>query len=172
LQLGYLVEVKIIGDNLGMDILGQGDQFGVYFLDFGVILIDDLHFQIILLLNSIQNIQAPPSSSALQRIRGVCDVSKFLEDKLGNDKRPFDESRIANIRDASVDDYTGIQHFIPVALLGDSFRKPGKLLRLKLSALFDPLDQTQITDGAIDEDVARKINFQPFKEAGKEGADQ
>src|SRR6185295_4419226 len=99
-QLGDLVQVEVVRDNLALQTAGQLDQLQIDFTHFREVEIRNDRFDARHLLNLLQDVEAASPSVPLERIRGVCDELQFLQDELGDDQRSVDEARFADVRDA------------------------------------------------------------------------
>src|SRR5581483_9257642 len=70
-QLGNLIQVEIVGDDLAPVKLGQFDQLQVDLAHLGEIVLHDTNLQIRDLLDALQDVQASPAAVPLQRVRGI-----------------------------------------------------------------------------------------------------
>ncbi len=90
---------------------------------------------------------------------------QLLENELRDDEGSFHKSRITDIRDTPVDDHTGIQNFVTVSIPDGLFGEPGKAGRFEFFSFFQAQEQTQVAEGAVDQDIGRKIGFPTLRRA-------
>ena len=70
-QLGHLVQVEIVGDDLAIVDLPQFDQLHVHVPHLREILFDDLHREVGHFLDALQDVQAAPSPVPFHGIGGI-----------------------------------------------------------------------------------------------------
>src|SRR5581483_3525146 len=118
LQLGNLVEVEIVGDDLPLIELGQFNQLEVHFADGGKVVFDDLHLQGRYFLQALQDVQTAAAAIPLERVGGVSHQLQLPQHKLRDHQRAVEKARLGNIGDAAVNDHAGIENLItPFELL-------------------------------------------------------
>src|ERR1043165_2950170 len=103
-KLRYFVEIEIVRDNDGVALFAQFDQFEIDFAHGREIGLNDLNVERVVVLQTIQHVQAAPAALAFRGIRRVGNLLKFAQNELRNDERAGQEARFGNIRDAPVDD--------------------------------------------------------------------
>ena len=67
------------------------------------------------LLDALQHFEAAASALALQRIGGIGDELKFVQNELRNDESAVDELGFGNVRHTAVNDHAGIEKLAGVA---------------------------------------------------------
>src|SRR5262249_14899171 len=109
LELGDLVEIEIVGDDLGLIDLRQFDQLEIYFSDIGEIVFHDLHVHRGHLLDPLQNIQPPTTAITLETIRRISHELKLPQHKLWHHYHAIQKSGLGDIGDAAIDNHTRVQ---------------------------------------------------------------
>ncbi len=74
-------------------------------------MVDNMHIAFKSLLHALQNVEPTAAAVAFQRIRRPGNMLQLFEDKLRHNQRPFQKPGFANIRDAAVNNHTGIENF-------------------------------------------------------------
>ena len=145
LEFRDLVQVEIVGDDLGAELLGQGDQLAVHFADLGEVLFGDPDLHVAHLLDPVQDVEAAPAPGPFQGVRGIGDVLQFVQDELRNDDGAVEKFRLAHIGDPAVDDHARI-HDLDV------------LFRAALEELLDVrgVEPLSLPDADGDTDVAEE----------------
>src|SRR5262249_39461623 len=77
LELRNLIQIEVVGDDLGLVDLGELDQLQVDFADVREIILHDLHIHRRHFLGPLQNVQSAPPTVALQTIRRVGNKLQF-----------------------------------------------------------------------------------------------
>ncbi len=109
-QLGHLVEVEIVGDDLAVVDLGQFDQLHVHFAHVREVVFHDLHGQVRHLLDALQDVQAAAAAVALHRIGRIGHQLQLAQHELRNHQHAVEETGFGDIGDAAVDDHAGVQN--------------------------------------------------------------
>ena len=108
-QVGDLVEVEVVGDDFGVEVLSQLDQLEINFADGGVVVLDDLNGKLRIALHALEDIEPAAASLAAGGILGVGDHLQLAKDELGDDERAFEKTGLGHIGNAAVDDGAGVQ---------------------------------------------------------------
>ncbi len=112
LQLRDLVQVQIVRDHLGPDLLGQHHDLGIHFLHVGEVVVHDPDVDVHHLLDLVQDVQAPAAARPLEAVRGIGDVLELVQNELGHQERALQKAGLAEVRHAPVDDHAGIKNLI------------------------------------------------------------
>src|SRR5262249_3445185 len=117
LKLGHLIQVEIVGDDLGLVGLGQLDQFEVHLADRRKIVFHDLDRDGHCLLETLQDIQPAAATVALERISRIGHQLQFAQNKLRNHQHAVKETGFGDVSDAPVNDHAGVQDLEALAPL-------------------------------------------------------
>src|SRR5487761_2140719 len=110
MQLGHLVQIEVIGDDLRIVDLGQFDELHIDVPDVGKVVLEDLNVQLRHLLDALKHVQPAPAPVPFHRIRGVCHQLQLAQHKLRDHERAVHKSGFDDIGDAPVDDDAGVQN--------------------------------------------------------------
>src|SRR5262249_44842471 len=119
LQLGDLVQVEIVRHHASAQHLGEHHQPLIHTANvaqFGQIGLVDLQLDLVVVLQPLQHIQPPPAAIALELVGTVGNALQLLQHKPRHDQLAVDDSRVADVGDAAVDNDTGVQSQGAVAL--------------------------------------------------------
>src|SRR5208283_5524459 len=111
MQVSHLVQVKVVGHDLGLPLLGQLEQLQIHFADGGKIVRHNLHQDLFVGLHALQHIQAAASALALGAVGRVGYHLELSQHKLGHHQHAVNKTGLRNVGDAAVDDDARIQHF-------------------------------------------------------------
>src|SRR5262249_7836249 len=111
-QLGDLVQIEVVGDDLALERARHLDQLQVDLPHVRKVEIGNHHLDARHLLNLLQDVEAAAPAVALERIGGVGDELQLFQDELRNDERAVDEAGLAHVGDAAVDDDAGVEHLV------------------------------------------------------------
>ncbi|HAM41001.1 MAG TPA: hypothetical protein DCP69_06605, partial [Candidatus Omnitrophica bacterium] len=95
MELGDLVEVVVVGDDLGRGQLGELDQLGVDLGHVGHLFLMDVHIHMGLPAQLLEDVQAPAPAVALDGIIAIGDGVELPQDKPGNQQPPLEEPGLA-----------------------------------------------------------------------------
>src|SRR5438093_12715948 len=70
-----------------------------------------MHRHVDILLDTLQNIKATSATIPFDRIRRPSNVLEFFEDKLRHNQRPFEEPRLTDIGDTTINNHARIENF-------------------------------------------------------------
>ena len=110
-QVGHLVQVEVVGDDLGLPLLGQLQQLEVDFADGGKIVGDDLNLELGVGLHALQHVKAAAAALALGTIGGVGHHLELAEHELRHHQRAVDKAGFGDVGNAPVDDDASVQDF-------------------------------------------------------------
>ena len=110
MQVGHLVQVEVVGDDLGLPLLGQLEQLQVHFADGGKIVGHNLHLDLVVGLHALQHIQAAAAALALGAVGRVGHHLQLAQHELRHHQHAVDKSGFGDVGDAAVDDDARIQH--------------------------------------------------------------
>ncbi len=110
-ELGYLIQVEIVGDDLTVVNLGQFDQLHIDFPHVRKVLFDDLHVEVCHFLNALQDVEPAASAVALHGVGRIGHQLQFAQDELRDHQHAVEKAGLGDIGDAPVDDDAGIQDF-------------------------------------------------------------
>ena len=88
------------------------DQLEVDFLEIGKVGIGDDDVEAGHLLDALQNVEPAPAAVPAQRVGRVGDLLQLLQHELRHDERAVDESGLADVGDAAVDDDAGVENSV------------------------------------------------------------
>src|SRR5262249_45863534 len=111
-QLGNLVEIEIVRDDLALQRARKLDQLEIHFADVRKIHVRDADFDTRHLLDALQDVEAAAAAVPLQRVGRIGDELQFLEHELRDDERAVDEAGFTYVGDAAVDDYAGVENLV------------------------------------------------------------
>src|SRR5207245_11401743 len=111
-ELGDLVEVEVVGDDLAAHAPGELDELEVDLAHLGEVGLDDLHRDVGDLLHLLQDVESAPAAVALERVGGVGYLLQLPQDELGYDQRALQEAGLADVGDAPVDDHRRVEHLV------------------------------------------------------------
>jgi len=109
MEMGDLVEVEVVGDDLGFPFFGKFEELEIDFADGREIVRDDLDLKDFVGLHALEHVKTAAAALALGAIGGVGYDLEFAEDELGNDDHAVDEAGFGDVGDAAVDDDAGIE---------------------------------------------------------------
>ena len=115
-QLRDLVQVEVVGDDLALQRARQLDELEIHFLHVWEIRVRDDDIEAGHLLDALQDVETAAAAVAAQRIGRIGDLLQLLEHELRNDERAVDESGLADVRDAAVDDDAGVENSVAALL--------------------------------------------------------
>ncbi len=113
-ELGDLVEVEVVGDDLAAHAPRQLDELQVHLADLREVGLHDLHRHVGHLLDLLQDVEAAAAAVALQRVRRVGHLLQLAEDELRRHQRAVQEPGLADVGDAPVDDHRGVEDLVVV----------------------------------------------------------
>jgi len=124
LELGDTVQVEICGEDVGFELFGEVYKLGIHLSAINVFGLEDLDGKLALATETGEDFQAAAASGAAERVVGVGDVAKLIEDKSRDDESAADEAGLGDIGDAAVDDGAGVDEDPSVGPAGKR-RSPG-----------------------------------------------
>src|SRR3990167_1595698 len=110
LEAGHFIEVKVVGDDYALQPPRELNELQVGFFYVGEIMVRDFYGDVrYVLLHSLENIEAPPSPDALNRLGRIRDMLEFFDNELGDYHCPAYETRFGDVGYSAVYDNTRIQ---------------------------------------------------------------
>src|SRR5262249_22244686 len=106
-----LVEIEIVGDDLGLEAQGQFDQFVIHLAGLARNVLDDANLVRRQFLNALQDFETASAALTAQAVGRVGDGLELMQDKAWNKERAIEKVRFANFGDASVNEHAGVQQF-------------------------------------------------------------
>ena len=100
----------------------------------------------------VEDVQAAPAALALQPVGRIGHELELLEDELGNDERPLDEPRVAEVGDAAVDDDARVEDLVAAAG-AFSLKKPEEVGRVEPLRLPRPDEEPDVGHDDQEEDA-------------------
>ena len=117
LQFRNLVQVEIIGDDLGVQFFRQGHQFRVHTLQLREVVIADLDVHADAPLHAVQNVQTPSSPRPFHGVRGIGNVLQLVQNEARHDQIALQKSGVRNVGDPAVNDDAGVDDANVAAVL-------------------------------------------------------
>src|SRR5436190_3761834 len=173
-ELGHLVQVEVVGDDLSLERAPELDQLQVDLAHFGKVDVGDGDVDAGHLLDLLEDVEAAAAAVALQRVGGIGDQLQLLEHELRDHERAVEKAGLAHVGDAAVDDDAGVEN--AVALLGPGVAEQADEARrfqpLPLArAHHDPEIREDEQDEAVEEDDPAVRRVRP-EEGGADGLRQ
>ena len=112
LQLRELVEVEVVSDDLGIDVLSKLNQLQIHFLEARIIGFKNPHVEARHFLDLLQNVQSPPAAVPFQTVRRVGHELQLPKHELRNHQHSVHEPRRGYVGDAAVDDHAGVEELL------------------------------------------------------------
>src|SRR5436309_6096115 len=105
-KLGDFIQVEVIGDYLGFNLLGQLDQLVVDFAHVGKVSLADYYLvaAAFLFLNPLKYIQSAAATVAFDRVGAIGYLLKLPQHKLGDYQHPREKSCLCNVGDTAIND--------------------------------------------------------------------
>ena len=164
-QLGDLVEVEVVGDDLALQRARELDELEIDFLDVGKIGVRDDDVEAGHLLDALQDVEAAAAAVAAQRIGRIGDLLQLLQHELRHDERAVDESGLADVGDAAVDDDAGVENSVAALRLRSRPEQAGEPLGLEPLARFRAEHEADVRqreqDERVEEDDAEVVGVRP-----------
>src|ERR1035438_2395218 len=112
LQLGHLIQIEVVGQNLAFVDFGQLDRLHVDFADARKVIFHNLNLDRGSFLQPLQDVEAAASAIAFQRVGGVSYQLQFPQHELRNHNETVEESSLGDIGNAPVNDDARIENLV------------------------------------------------------------
>ena len=142
-ELGDLVQVEVVGDNLPLQGASKLNQLQIDFANLGEVDVRDGDVHAGHLLDLLQDVEAAAAAVALQRVGGIGDQLQLLEDELRDHERAIEKAGLADVGDAAVDDDAGVEDAIALLRAGVA-EQADQALRLPPLPFPGPHDDPQV----------------------------
>ena len=111
MQLGDLVQVKVAGDDLPLQVLRQQHELQVDRLSLQLwkVSIENLQVHRLIGPQAVQNVQTPPTTGPFQLVTAVGDRLQFREGESRQDQLIVKHSGRDEVGDPAIDDDAGVE---------------------------------------------------------------
>ena len=111
-QLGHLVEVVVVGDDLALQVLGQQHQLLVDRLagEFGQLAVVDHEVDLRVAAEPVEDVEPAAAAVAAELVGGIGDGLQLGDDELRHDQLVVDDAGLDDVGDPPVDDDAGVEH--------------------------------------------------------------
>ena len=109
LEFSDFAQVVVVGEEFGVQVPGEANEFAVDFLFVGEIAVMDFDFVPGIALDAVEDFEATAAAGAFDGVVGIGDLLEFFEDESRDDNEPFEEIAVDEVGDAAIDDDAGIE---------------------------------------------------------------
>src|SRR5215470_10302486 len=113
-QLGDLVQVEVVRDDLALQRARQLDELEIHLAHVREVEVGNQHVHARHLLDLLQDVEPAAAAVALERVRRVGDELQLLQHELRNHERAVEEAGFADVGNAAVDDDAGNENLVAV----------------------------------------------------------
>ena len=122
-QLGDLVQVVVVGDELALEVLGQGNELQVDRLagELGQVAVEDLQVDGRIGPQAVEDVEPAAAAAAAFAVAAVGDRLQFGDHELGHDQLLVEQMGFDHVGDPAVDDHARVEdaRAAPLHLLGE-----------------------------------------------------
>ena len=110
LQLGDLRKIEIRREKFSVQRFRQAHELAVHFLFLGELVLVNLYLHAQLVLDAVEHVESATAAGAARAVLRVRDGLHFLEHEARHHDESFDQFRLDQFHDASVNDRAGIEN--------------------------------------------------------------